>query len=29
VHYPTDLLVGALWGFLISFVLHKIEKTWS
>ena len=29
VHYPTDLLVGGLWGFLISFVLHKIEKTWS
>ena len=29
VHYPTDLLFGALWGFLVSFVLHKIEKTWS
>jgi len=29
VHYPTDILAGALWGFLISFVLHKIEKTWS
>ena len=29
VHYPSDLLAGALWGFLISFVLHKIEATWS
>ena len=29
VHYPTDLLAGAIWGILISFVLHKIESTWS
>ena len=29
VHYPLDLVAGALWGFLISFVLHKIESTWS
>jgi undecaprenyl-diphosphatase len=29
VHYPLDLFAGAVWGFLISVALHKIEKTWS
>lgn len=29
VHYPSDLLAGAAWGILISFVLNKVETTWN
>jgi undecaprenyl-diphosphatase len=29
VHYPTDLLIGALWGILVSLVLLKTEKKWN
>ncbi|MEY2969817.1 MAG: hypothetical protein RLZZ599_190 [Bacteroidota bacterium] len=29
VHYPFDLVVGIFWGFLVSFLLHKIESRWN